>query len=58
MNLIDHDFKKTKIKIERRVNMLGEKIIKEKKHYLSQENLAEWLGLQDRPYLIGLRMEF
>lgn len=39
-------FKVVKIKTERRVNMLGEKIIKErKKHYLSQENLAEVIGV-------------
>ena len=39
-------FKVVKIEIERRVNMLGEKIIQErKKHYLSQENLAEVVGV-------------
>ena len=38
--------KKDKIKIERRINVLGEKIIKERKnHNLSQETLAEMVGV-------------
>lgn len=46
MKLVEYNLEKFKIKIERRKYMLGDKIINErKKHKLSQEELAEMIGV-------------
>lgn len=46
MKLVEYNLEKFKIKIERRKCVLGDKIINErKKHKLSQEELAEMIGV-------------